>query len=141
MTRDPSSIFAAAVAARRAAYAPYSHFFVGAALFARDGRMFVGANVENASYGLSMCAERVAIFSAIAQGARTFDAIAVAGPDGVRTMPCGACRQVLFEFAPQLRVIYAEEGAVKMMSIAQLLPEAFSAQVLNDHAPVERGLR
>jgi cytidine deaminase len=88
-----------------------------------------------------MCAERVAIFSAIAQGARTFDAIAVAGPDGVRTMPCGACRQVLFEFAPQLRVIYAEEGAVKMMSIAQLLPEAFSAQVLNDHAPVERGLR
>lgn len=140
MTRDPSSILAAAVAARRGAYAPYSKFFVGAALLAKDGRMFTGANVENASYGLSMCAERIAIFTAVSQGARSFDAIAVAGPDGVATMPCGACRQVLIEFAPQLRVIYAESGQVKMTSIMQLLPEAFTAQALNQSTiPPERG--
>lgn len=143
MTRDPSSIFAAAVAARRGAYAPYSKFFVGAALLSKDGRMFTGANVENASYGLSMCAERNAIFSAVSQGVRAFDAIAVAGPDGVVTMPCGACRQVLIEFAPQLRVIYAEGGQAKMTSIQQLLPEAFTVATLHESSklPERGGLR
>lgn len=140
MTRDPSSILAAAVAARRGAYAPYSKFFVGAALLAKDGRMFTGANVENASYGLSMCAERVAIYAAVAQGARAFDAIAIAGPDGVATLPCGACRQVLIEFAAQLRVIYAEGGQVKMSSIQQLLPEAFTSKTLLESSGfAERG--
>jgi cytidine deaminase len=134
MTRDPSSILAAAVAARRSAYAPYSQFSVGAALLSRDGRMFVGANIENASYGLSMCAERVALYNAVSQGARSFDAIAVAGPDGVTTTPCGACRQALYEFAQQLRVIYADQGQVKMTTLMQLLPEGFSAQTLNDSA-------
>ncbi|MFN2459905.1 MAG: cytidine deaminase [Candidatus Velthaea sp.] len=141
MTRDPSSILAAAVAARRGAYAPYSHFSVGAALMARDGRIFLGANVENASFGLSMCAERIALFSAVSQGARTFDAIAVAGPDGVTTLPCGACRQVLYEFAQQLRVIYPDQGQVKVTTLMQLLPEAFSAAALNDQRIPERGLR
>ncbi|GAC1431814.1 MAG: cytidine deaminase [Candidatus Velthaea sp.] len=140
ITRDPSSILAAAVAARRSAYAPYSQFFVGAALMSRDGRLFTGANIENASYGLSMCAERVALFNAVSQGARAFDAIAVAGPDGVTTLPCGACRQALYEFAQQLRVIYPEQGQVKMTSLMSLLPEAFSAQTLNTNAP-ERGFR
>lgn len=139
MTRDPSSILAAAVAARRGAYAPYSHFFVGAALLGRDGRMFTGANIENASLGLSMCAERVALFTAIAAGVRTFEAIAIAGPDGVTTLPCGACRQALHEFQQQLRVIYHEQGQVKMTSLMQLLPEPFTAQALQ--GVPDRGLR
>jgi len=142
MTRDPSSILAAAVATRRGAYAPYSNFSVGAALLSRDGRMFTGANIENASYGLSMCAERVALFTAIGQGVRAFDAIAVAGPDGVTTLPCGACRQALYEFAPQLRVIYRDASQVKTTTLMQLLPEAFTAQTLHDHAATpDRGMR
>lgn len=122
---DPKSLLAAAIAARRGAYAPYSNFSVGAALLGHDGRMWTGANVENASYGLSMCAERNVIFHAVASGARAFDAIAVAGPDGKTTLPCGACRQVIWEFSPQMRIVYTEHGAVKMTSIARLLPDAF----------------
>src|SRR5471030_2086518 len=142
MTRDPSSVLAAAVAIRTAAYAPYSKFSVGAALLARDGRMFTGANVENASYGLSMCAERVALYTAIAQGAKTFDAIAVAGPDGVTTLPCGACRQVLHEFAPHLHVIYRDAGQIKSATLTQLLPEAFGPAALHEHdATPNRGMR
>jgi cytidine deaminase len=142
MTRDPSSVLAAAVAMRQAAYAPYSKFSVGAALLSRDGRMFTGANVENASYGLSMCAERAALYSAVAQGVRTFDAIAVAGPDGVVTLPCGACRQVLYEFAPQLRVIYRDHSEIKILTLMQLLPEAFGPAVLHEHAATpDRGMR
>lgn len=129
---DAKSLLAAAIAARRGAYAPYSNFAVGAALLGRDGRVWIGANIENASYGLSMCAERNAIFNAVANGARAFEAIAVAGPDGVTTLPCGACRQVLWEFAQQLRIIYADRGAVKAITIQQLLPEAFGPAQLNE---------
>jgi cytidine deaminase len=139
--RDPSSVFAAAMAARRAAYAPYSQFLVGAALLGRDGRLYTGANIENASYGLSMCAERVALFTAVCAGQRAFEAIAIAGPDGVKTMPCGACRQVLSEFGLQMRVIYQESGQLKMTSLMQLLPEAFTPQVLHEANPAERGMR
>jgi cytidine deaminase len=131
---DPKSLLAAAVAARRGAYAPYSNFSVGAALLGRDGRIWTGANVENASYGLGMCAERTAIFSAVTANARNFEAIAVAGPDGMTTMPCGACRQVLFEFAPQLRIIYADQGEVKSQTIQQLLPDAFGPAQLREAA-------
>ncbi len=92
--------------------------------------MFTGANVENASYGLSMCAERVAIYSAIAAGVRRFDAVAVSGPDGILAMPCGACRQVLHEFGPEMAVIYADGGKLVETSLAQLLPGAFSGAVL-----------
>jgi cytidine deaminase len=130
--RDPSSVLAAALAARRAAYAPYSNFLVGAALIGRDGRLYTGANIENASFGLSMCAERVALYTAVSAGQRAFEAIAIAGPDGVTTMPCGACRQVLAEFNMGLRIIYVDHGQLKMTTLAQLLPEAFTPQVLND---------
>jgi cytidine deaminase len=129
---DPKTLLAAAIAARRGAYAPYSKFTVGAALLARDGRMWTGANVENASYGLSMCAERTALFYAVAAGARHFEAIAVAGPDGTATVPCGACRQVLWEFAQQLRIVYTDRGSVKIASIQQLLPEAFGPAQLHE---------
>ncbi|GAC1582391.1 MAG: cytidine deaminase [Candidatus Elarobacter sp.] len=113
------------MAARACAYAPYSAFAVGAALIDGDGAVWTGANVENASYGLSMCAERTAIFNAVANGVRRFEALAVAGPDGVTTLPCGACRQVLWEFAPELTVIYAEGDAVRERPLATLLPDAF----------------
>jgi cytidine deaminase len=129
---DPKSLLAAAIAARTAAYAPYSKFTVGAALLGGDGRVWTGANVENASYGLSMCAERTALFSAVASGARTFEALAVAGPDGTTTIPCGACRQVLWEFAPQVRIIYAQAGTVKTLSLEQLLPEPFGPAQLHE---------
>jgi cytidine deaminase len=131
VTFEPSELLAAAVAARDRAYAPYSGFFVGAALATPDGRVFTGANIENASYGLSMCAERVAIYHALSSGAERFDAVAVSGPDGVLTMPCGACRQVLHEFGPAMQVVVAEGGQLRVTPLSALLPEAFGASVLD----------
>lgn len=115
-----------AVGARERAYAPYSGFKVGAALLSRDGRIFTGCNVENASYGLTVCAERVALFKAVSEGAREFEAIAIACGKGPCS-PCGACRQVLFEFAPDLRVIMtdAEGKEIKVAKLSELLPEGF----------------
>ena len=115
----------AARAARTHAYAPYSGFSVGAALSCSDGTLVAGCNVENASYGLAMCAERAAIFSAIAGGHRRFDALAVAGPDGQTTSPCGACRQVLAEFGSDIRVIYATADGFEETTAAALLPATF----------------
>lgn len=123
---DPAGLLAAAVAARDGAYAPYSKFPVGAAVADADGNVWTGANVENASYGLSMCAERAAIFHAVGTGrARRLRALAVAGPEGTITLPCGACRQVMWEFAPDLQVIYRGERGVAQISVAELLPAAF----------------
>lgn len=115
-----------AVEAKRKAYAPYSGFKVGAALLSRDGRVFTGCNVENASYGLTVCAERVALFKAVSEGAREFEAIAIACGKGP-CAPCGACRQVLFEFAPDLTVIMtdAEGKEVRVTRLSELLPEGF----------------
>jgi cytidine deaminase len=142
MTLDPSRLLAAAVTAREGAYAPYSGFSVGAALLTPDGRVFTGANVENGSYGLSMCAERVAIYHALSLDARVFDAVAVTGPDGVLTMPCGACRQVLHEFGPAMDVVFAEAGVVRVLPLTALLPYAFGGGVLLDGvhagAPAQR---
>ena len=129
---DLTRLLAAAVDARRGAYAPYSTFTVGAALLGRDGRVTTGANIENASYGLSMCAERNAVSAAVAGGTRQFDAIAVAGPEGIATLPCGACRQVLHEFAPGLRIIYTAPGAPKQTTLDRLLPDAFGPSSLDD---------
>ena len=128
----PSSreLLDAAIAARAGAYAPYSHFTVGAALLDDDGRVWTGANVENASYGLSMCAERTAIFHAVASGAQRFRAVAVTGPDGTTTLPCGACRQVLWEFGPAMRVIYDDGGRLVETPLAELLPSAFGPDQL-----------
>ncbi len=109
--------------ARGKAYAPYSSFAVGAALRAGDGRVFTGCNVENVSFGLTNCAERVAIGSAIAAGAREFSLLAVVSDSDVPVVPCGACRQVLAEFAPDLEIISATKaGATREWNLAQLLP-------------------
>jgi cytidine deaminase len=115
-----------AVAALANAYSPYSKIRVGAALLAKDGRIFTGCNVENASYGLTLCAERAAVVAAVAGGARQFTAIVVATNLEHVLMPCGACRQVLSEFAPKLRVVVVgADGSRREMSLGDLLPDAF----------------
>jgi cytidine deaminase len=119
----------AAQQAQKMAYAPYSRFAVGAALLATDGTIYTGCNVENASYGLGICAERNAIARAVACGARRFTAVAVVTDNGVT--PCGACRQVLAEFAPQMTVIVADtRGNQRIYSLAELLPDAFGPEQL-----------
>jgi len=118
---------------REQAYVPYSKFKVGAALLGTDGRAFSGANVENASYGLTICAERAALVKAVSEGARSFTTIAVVTDLADPASPCGACRQVLSEFAPDLRVIMANtEGMVVATTIAELLPMAFTPQKLEE---------
>ncbi|MGJ8695842.1 MAG: cytidine deaminase [Verrucomicrobiaceae bacterium] len=119
-----------ALAARERAYAPYSEFLVGAALLGKSGKVYAGCNVENASYGLTICAERVAMGTAVSAGEREFEAIAIAVKGG--GSPCGACRQVLREFAPELRVLMSDENGtlVREMSLAELLPESFGPESL-----------
>ncbi len=134
-------LVAAAARAREQAVVPYSHFKVGAALLTRAGAVIGGANVESASYGLTCCAERVALFKALTEGHREFTAIAVvtAVPGG--SMPCGACRQLLAEYAPAARVWVAGAGAlrrVREFQVADLLPLAF---VKVPASPEEGGVR
>lgn len=120
-------LFAACRTAMASAYAPYSKFHVGAALRAADGRVFTGVNVENSSYGLTMCAERVALGAAVAAGSRHFTHVAITCGTGHFLTPCGACRQVMAEFAPGLVVLILEgTGKVHELSLASLLPHAFS---------------
>ena len=118
-----------AAQAQKMAYAPYSSFPVGAALLASDGTIYAGCNVENASYGLTICAERNALAHAVLCGAKEFIAIAVVTDNGVT--PCGACRQVLAEFGPQMTVIVADtHGNQRTYSLADLLPIAFGPDQL-----------
>lgn len=112
--------------ARRAAYAPYSGFKVGAALEAADGRIFTGCNVENTSPAASVCAERTALVKAVSGGARRFRRIAIVADTPAPCPPCGICRQALFEFAPGLEVVMATtRGKKKIASIEELLPNPF----------------
>ena len=120
-----------AIEAARRAYAPYSRFAVGAAVLSADGSIHTGANVENASFGLSICAERNAIFRAVADGARAIDAILVYTPTADATPPCGACRQVLAEFgADALIVCCSDAAADRHYRLADLLPQAFGPRHL-----------
>jgi cytidine deaminase len=118
------TLIAAARAMRRKAYAPYSNYAVGAALLGEDGRIYVGCNVENGSYGLTVCAERAAIFQAVAAGCRAFEALAIATED--QAPPCGACLQVAREFGPTLRIVLAgATGEARETTLAELLPSPF----------------
>jgi cytidine deaminase len=120
-----ASLLADARAAREQAYAPYSRFAVGAALRMRGGRVFSGCNVENLSFGLTICAERNAVFAAVAAGEREFEAIAIVADSREPVTPCGACRQVLAEFALDLAVCSGNlEGKIFESSIRELLPRA-----------------
>ena len=122
-------LIARAMEARRQAYAPYSDFAVGAALLGKSGRVYTGCNVENASYGLSICAERVAVFKAVSEGERDFEAIAVVTEKGVT--PCGACRQVLMEFGEDIQVVVADvAGEYRVLALRELLPDAFTSEHL-----------
>jgi cytidine deaminase len=128
MTMPPDELLAAARAARAQAYVPYSHFPVGAAVRADDGRIFTGCNIENASYGLTICAERVALFSAVAAGARRIAAVAVVAGEGDPAMPCGACRQALAEFGPAMIVTLAGADPARPplhTTLAALFPHPF----------------
>ena len=124
-----TSLARAAIDAAQRAYAPYSKFKVGAALLAEDGRVFTGCNVENASYGLTNCAERTAVLKAVSEGATRFKAIAIAGGAGNVAMPCGACRQVLAEFCPPdapVRCVSLDGAITKDFTVGELLPGVFS---------------
>lgn len=121
----------AAREASTGAYAPYSLFHVGAAVLAEDGRVFTAANVENASYGLTSCAERNAIFAAVSAGARSIVAVAIHTPTAQPVSPCGACRQVIHEFGADAVVVSGCDGEGRgRWSIGELLPDAFGAEDL-----------
>jgi len=125
LSPEDEELLSAARSVREHAYAPYSQYAVGAALDAGDGNTYLGVNVENASYGLTLCAERSAVASAVAAGSRRFDAIAIAGPDGTLCSPCGACRQVLAEFNPELVVIFTTPDGPVRTTLSELLPHSF----------------
>ncbi len=131
MPDEHDALIAAATHARENAHAPFSNFRVGAALRAKSGRVYTGCNVENATYGLTVCAERVAIFKAISEGERGFDAIAVVADTDVLTPPCGACRQIIWEFCGEVPVILANtKGRIERENSAKLLPRAFDSSFL-----------
>ena len=126
---DDQQLVVLAQEARKAAYAPYSHYSVGAALLTLSGQVFTGCNVENAVYPLCLCAEQTAVVKAVSEGQREFSAIAIATRNG--GSPCGACRQVMREFASQLRVLLADDaGHVRQFTLDQLLPESFGPESL-----------
>ena len=122
-----------ALEARKWAYAPYSSYLVGAALLTDSGRIYDGVNVENAAYPTTICAERVAVFKAVSEGERDFQAIAVVTENG--GMPCGSCRQVLAEFGLDIIVLIADSEAniIEETSLADLLPQAFTPPDLKNH--------
>jgi cytidine deaminase len=116
--------------AQKKAYAPYSKFKVGAAILCQNGKMYQGCNVENASYGLSCCAERNAVFRAISEGEKDFLAIAIVSSSNEPTAPCGACRQVLNEFSPDIRIIMPGKKGIIETFLTKLLPFAFGPKSL-----------
>ncbi len=126
---DP--LIEAALAARQNAHAPFSKFMVGAALEDSAGRIYSGCNVENATYGLTICAERVAVFKAISEGARAFRRIAVAADTDTLTPPCGACRQILWEFCGNVELVLANlQGKTENLRLKDLFPRPFDASFL-----------
>ncbi|MEX0601692.1 MAG: cytidine deaminase [Bacteroidota bacterium] len=131
MRTDYKELVGHAREARKRAYAPFSKFRVGAALLASNGRVYMGCNVESASYSLTVCAERTAIFKAISEGERNFTAIAVVSDDPDFTPPCGACRQVLMDLAGNIDIVMANrKGRMKNVKLKDLLPLAFGSRNL-----------
>lgn len=129
---DAKELMKMAIEARQNAYAPYSHFAVGAALLAESGKVYTGCNIENASYGLTCCAERNAIFAAVGAGERRFKMLAVAADSPEPVAPCGACRQVIAEFGIPLVVMGNLKEATKTMTAEKLLPYGFGQESMNN---------
>lgn len=130
-SEDRAVLIDAATQAREHAHAPYSHFRVGAALRAKSGRIFTGCNIENSTFGLTLCAERIAVFKALSEGERGFNAVAVVADTDRLTPPCGACRQILWEFCRDAEVVLANlSGQIVTRRIADLLPDAFDASFI-----------
>ena len=125
------SLFLAAEDAMQNSYSPYSKFNVGASLLTKDGRIFQGTNVENISYGLSICAERVAIFVAISNGHRDFTDMAIVTTSGKYTFPCGACRQVLMEFSPRLK-IHLKGNRMRTVKLLKIYPNSFNSKQMTN---------
>jgi cytidine deaminase len=131
LTPAERELIAAALAARRRAYAPYSRFTVGAAVRGRDGSVFSGCNVENASFGATVCAERNAVAAAVVGGVKTFRAVAIVTGTSPPSPPCGLCRQVLAEFSPRMAVLLCNpRGEVVRIRLDRLLPMGFSRSFL-----------
>ncbi len=126
MTAINEQLVAAACEAAQEAYAPYSDFAVGAALLTANGLVYTGANVENASFGLSLCAERAAVVKAVSEGQRDFAKLAIFAASAEPPLPCGACLQVLAEFGPDLEIIAANETATIVTTLSELLPRPFT---------------
>ncbi len=129
-TGDKNELMAAALKARENAVAPYSEFAVGAAVMTDEGEVYTGANVESASYGLTCCAERVALFKALTDGKRKIQAVGVIARHSGGPMPCGACRQLLAEYAPNATVYVSDSEwpeAARSFTVRELLPEAFTS--------------
>jgi cytidine deaminase len=126
-----NELIRSALDARKNAHAPFSHFLVGAALQDENGRIFTGCNVENSTYGLTICAERVAVFKAVSEGARKFTAVAVAADTDVLTPPCGACRQILWEFCGDVELTLVNlEGKNETFRLKDIFPRPFDASFL-----------
>ncbi|HHM23455.1 MAG TPA: cytidine deaminase [Bacteroidetes bacterium] len=130
---EEDRLVAKAQEAQRNAHAPYSHFHVGAALVTDSGEIYSGCNVESSSYGLTVCAERVAIFKAVSEGKKQFRKMAIVTETEEFCPPCGACRQVIWDFAPELEIILVNsKGERRRTTIAKLYPEAFGNQFLQE---------
>jgi cytidine deaminase len=128
---DYSSLVARAREAKRNSYSPYSQFRVGAAVLTADGRVFTGCNIENGSYGLTICAERTALYKAVSEGGHSFVALAIASDEETYTPPCGACRQVIFELAGNIDVILTKKnGRSQVRKMLDLLPHPFDGKNL-----------
>ncbi|MDD5790804.1 MAG: cytidine deaminase [Spirochaetia bacterium] len=120
-----------ALDARKNSYSPYSNYRVGAALLCEDGTVFSGCNIENASYPCGICAERTAMSKALSEGKNSFKTMAIAGSSGQECTPCGLCRQFMFEFAPELRILCSDsEGNFSVKKLNELLPEGFGPHSL-----------
>ena len=121
----PKRLLQAAMRARQRAYAPYSRYLVGAALQGKSGKIYTGCNIENASYSATVCAERVALFSAISQGEKAFKALAVVANPGKKPWPCGVCRQVIGEFAPAIDIWVQSGKQCEHQTLEAIFPEPF----------------
>jgi len=127
----PDALIAAALAARENAFAPYSKFRVGAAIEDSDGRIHTGCNVENSTYGLTVCAERVAVFKAVSEGVRKFRRVAIAADTDSLTPPCGACRQILWEFCGDIEIVLVNpRGKTETHRLKDLFPKPFDVSYL-----------